>query len=82
MSQLAIFIDGGYIDLVSLSTKRVITDAAIVAGDGDFVPAARMASDEGVSIWLIHGRSHHNALWDIADERLRLTQDIINQVLR
>jgi uncharacterized LabA/DUF88 family protein len=69
------------IDLVRLSAKSSITHAAIVAGDSDFVPAIRIARDEGISTWLFHGQRIHNTLWNIADERIKVTQEIINQVL-
>ena len=54
------------IDLVRLSARQIISHAAIVAGDGDFVPAVKAAREEGVLIWLFHGCTRH------ADERRKL----------
>lgn len=65
------------IDLVSLSLKNKIAYAAIVTGDSDFVPAIKVARDEGVCIWLFHVERPHNDIWDIADERVELTQDTL-----
>jgi uncharacterized LabA/DUF88 family protein len=69
------------IDLVHASLKGRITHAAIVGGDSDFVPAIEMARNESISVWLFHGERTHNSLWDIADERIRLTRDFVNNVL-
>jgi uncharacterized LabA/DUF88 family protein len=70
------------IDLVHMSLKTRITHAAIVAGDSDFVPAIELARNEGISTWLFHGeRRHvHNQLWDMMDERVKLTPELINSV--
>ena len=43
------------LDLALLSGKNQITHVALVAGDGDFVPAVRVAKQEGVTVWLFHG---------------------------
>lgn len=61
-------------DLLQLSFKKLITHAALVTGDSDFVPAIRIAKDEGVQIWLYHGRSLRggSSLWQIADRRFLL----------
>ncbi len=67
------------IDLVYLSSKGKITHAAIIAGDGDFVPAIKVAKTEGISIWLFHGESKHSHLWQIADERRRIDDDLIEK---
>ena len=42
------------LDLALLSGKGQITHAALVAGDGDFVPAVQAAKREGVTVWLFH----------------------------
>lgn len=72
------------VDLVVLSAKRQITDAILVAGDSDFLPAVTCAKDEGVIIHLVHGTRHppHRELWDAADERTRLSAELISSVLR
>ncbi len=65
------------LNLVKLSAKGIIQHAALVAGDGDFVPAVRAAKEDGVNIWLFHGSSRHNALWETADERVELTEEFL-----
>lgn len=69
------------IDLVHLSAKGQITDVVLVAGDADYVPALGVAKSEGVSAWLLHGKRPHNELWNIADERIQITQDFLNRAL-
>lgn len=70
------------IDLVALSTKGRITDVVIVAGDSDFVPAIETAKKESVCIWLLHGAHPHNELWNLVDERIKLTQNFLDKVRR
>lgn len=72
-------------DLVLLSAKHLIGEAIIVAGDSDFLPAVRIARDEGVGIRLVHGggRQHpSNELWDTADERLTLTSEWLTHSIK
>ena len=68
------------VDLVRLSARDKISHAVIVAGDADFVPAVKVARDEGVSIWLFHGQRPHNELWEVADERRQITAEMIEKV--
>jgi len=70
------------VDLMRLAAKGQISDAVIVAGDSDFVPAIRAAKDEGVLIRLVHGPSPQRAISAIADERLRIDQLLIDRVRR
>ena len=72
------------VDLVLLAAKQRITHATIFAGDSDFLPAISVAKNEGVLITLCHGTTHppHDDLWKSADERIPLTQDVINSILR
>ncbi len=72
------------VDLVQLSTKRLITTAALVAGDSDFLPAVEIARDEGVVVHLYHGTTNqpHRELWDACDERTAISRDMIDQVRR
>jgi uncharacterized LabA/DUF88 family protein len=69
-------------DLVLLATKRLITHAAILICDADFIPAIKVAKDEGVLIRLYHsnviGKTHD--LWQCADERFAIDQDFIDRV--
>jgi uncharacterized LabA/DUF88 family protein len=70
------------IDLVQLATKHLITHAAILTADSDFVPAIMVAKNEGVVIRLYHsatiGRAHQ--LWQSADDRILINNAFINQV--
>jgi uncharacterized LabA/DUF88 family protein len=70
------------VDLVRLSAKSQITEAIIVAGDSDFLPAIDAAKDDGVLIRLIHGRTAHDALKLAADERVQLDQAFVNRIKR
>lgn len=72
------------VDLVLLAAKQRITHAAVFAGDSDFLPAISVAKNEGVLITLFHGSVHppHDDLWQAADERIPLSQDVINSMLR
>ena len=68
------------VDLVRLSTGGQISHAALVAGDSDFVPAVQAARNAGVSMWLFHGERYHNELWKLADERIRISPELIEKV--
>lgn len=70
------------VDLTLLSAGRQITDVILVAGDSDFIPAVVVAKNEGVVIWLYHGSKNppHRDLWDLADERVALTQELIDSI--
>lgn len=72
------------VDLVSLASKGQITDAAIVAGDSDFLPAIEVAKAEGIVIHLFHGIAArpHGDLYTIADERYPITTDFIDSMRR
>ena len=69
------------VDLALLASKHQITDAAIFAGDSDFLPAILAAKPEGVTIHLFHGQNPHRDLIQECDERTRITQAIIDSVL-
>lgn len=70
------------VDLALLSGKSQITHAALLAGDSDYIPAVLAAKAEGVLVWLYHGGSVHNDLWNEADERFRISADFISDILR
>ena len=72
------------VDLVLLSSKNRITHASIFAGDSDFLPAIEVAKSEGVLINLFHSEQYspHHSLWSIADERIVITEEIVNKLLR
>ncbi len=72
-------------DIVMLSAKRQVTEIVLVTGDSDFLPAVKIARDEGVVVRLAHGvgsNRPHNELWDTVDERLELTLDWFAGCLR
>ena len=68
------------VDLALLAAKRQIQTAILIAGDSDFIPAIRAAKDEGVAIVLVHGENRHHDLWQEADERFRIDQELIESV--
>ena len=72
------------LDLALLSSKHRITHAALVAGDGDFVPAVEIAKREGIIVHLFHGplETVSRELWLSADARIELTQDFMNRVAK
>jgi uncharacterized LabA/DUF88 family protein len=70
------------VDLVRLAAKGQITEAIIVAGDSDFLPAIQAAKDDGVLIRIFHGRSPHDAVLNSADESTRIDQAMIDLVRR
>lgn len=70
-------------DLVRLSASRQIQQAVIVAGDADFVPAVKIAKEEHVITKLVYyPRACAPALFSACDERVRLSQSLIDSVLR
>ncbi|MGQ9558712.1 MAG: NYN domain-containing protein [Desulfurispora sp.] len=80
------------VDMVMLASKQKITHAAIVTGDSDFLPAIIAAKQEGVIVKLFHSNYKnaieninlrpHRDLWEAADERYVISQDVINSILR
>lgn len=70
------------VDLVQLAAKHQITDAMIVAGDSDFLPAVEVAKQEGVVVHLYHGSRPHNELVDCCDERVRIDAELIEAIRR
>ena len=67
-------------DLVMHSTKHLITHAALLTGDSDFLPAIEIAQSEGVNITLFYEPNvkAHDELLDAVDNRIVLTNDLIN----
>ncbi len=70
------------VDMVQLAAKGHITEAVLLAGDSDFVPAVAVAKAEGVLVRLYHGSNCHNDLLREVDERTRIDQPFIDRVLR
>ena len=71
------------IDLVQLASKHLITYAALIAADNDFVPAVKVAKNEGVVVQLYHGKSfdRRQHLWQVCDDRIQMTNSWINQAV-
>ena len=69
------------VDLVLLAAKHQITDAMVVAGDSDFLPAVIVAKQEGVVVHLYHGARPHNELVDCCDEHTRIDKDFVAAIL-
>ncbi len=56
------------IDLVNLAASGKISDAVLLAGDSDFIPAVKVAKSHGVNIFLYHSadrREYHNFMDDL-----------------
>jgi len=75
------------VDLVRMSWDHQIEKAILVTGDSDFVPAIQAAKDAGVLTVLYYSRAHPkvSALDELlyaCDERIEITQDLIDQCLR
>ncbi len=69
------------VDLALLAAKRQISDAAIVAGDSDFLPAIEAAKAEGVVVHLFHGQTPHRDLVSHCDERTQITKEFVDSIL-
>ena len=67
-------------DLIQLATKHAIQEAVVLTGDADFVPALRAAKAEGVLIRLYHGIRPRDDLWREADERVQITDSLVDAV--
>lgn len=72
------------IDLIKLSVKQIITHAAILAGDSDFLPAIKAAKEEGIIIYLFYSEKFypHEELWKACDERFPITKEVIEGILK
>lgn len=73
------------IDIVELAATRMISDAILVAGDSDFVPAVLRVKSLGVNIKLFHSQrrdSYHDDLWSACDEREPLIKTLVEQLHR
>lgn len=68
------------VDLVQLAAKRQITDAALIAGDSDFLPAIEVAKAEGVVVHLFHGQAPRDDLRTCCDERTRIDSALIDAI--
>ena len=69
------------VDLIRSAWNKSIQRAAIIAGDGDFVPVVKDAKDAGVMVSLYYSKkSIARELHEICDERYVIDQLLINKV--
>lgn len=71
------------IDLVNLAATNKITDAILIAGDYDFVPAVKAIRSMGVVVTLYHSQmreSYHQQLWELYDERIPMTRFFVEMI--
>ncbi len=69
------------VDLVRLSSSSKIDKAILVSGDSDFVPAVRVAKDEGVIVELFYstGQNISDELFQVCDDRFVITKEMIDK---
>ncbi len=75
------------VDMAILAGKGRITHVALLSGDADLIPAVEAVKIEGVLVTLWHGGVHTNdaparELFEMADERREITQQLIQTILR
>lgn len=71
------------IDLVNFAALGKISDAVLVTGDYDFIPAVKVAKNHGVNIILYHSQltdCYHTSLWEVCDERIPITQAFVDSI--
>lgn len=71
------------IDMVQLAALGKISDAILVAGDSDFVPAIKVVKELAVNVILYHSalsNCYHRELWQICDDRIPIDSAIIDRV--
>ena len=75
------------VDMVLLASKAKITDAILISGDSDLIPAIEVVKSEGVVFTLWHGlfavkeTRPSRELHQMADERNELDESFINTIL-
>ena len=70
------------VDLVQLASRGQISEAVILAGDSDFIPAVTAAKAQGVLVRVYHGRAPHRALVQVADECQRIDSTFMSCIRR
>lgn len=75
------------VDMAILAGKGRVTHMALLSGDADLIPAVEAAKGEGVILTLWHGGlntgdSPARELFEMADERKEITQQLIQSILR
>lgn len=69
------------IDLTLHAARGTVDEIFIVAGDSDFIPAIIAAKSEGIVTYLVHGAHAHDDLLDEVDERIEVTEDLVNSAI-
>jgi len=71
-------------DLVLYSTKHLITHAALLAGDSDFLPAIEISQSEGVVVTLFYAQERsvgtHSELIKAVDRRIVINEKFLDQL--
>lgn len=71
------------IDLVTLSTKKLITKANLITGDSDLIPAIQIAKNEGIVVELFYvPQSTHTELLQTVDIATEINDDWLNKIKR
>lgn len=69
------------IDLVRLASKGAISDAIVVSGDADFVPAVEAAKADGVNVTCVTSKTGSRSLIRACDNHIEMTQAILKRWL-
>ncbi|MGH2359913.1 MAG: NYN domain-containing protein [bacterium] len=66
------------LDIATIVSTGKVDLVALVAGDGDLIPAVRKAKEEGALVRLVHGPrlTYDQDLWHEADERRELNAGV------
>jgi uncharacterized LabA/DUF88 family protein len=71
------------IDFVLLSVRKDISEAILLAGDGDFVPIVKVAKDAGVVVHLLHSHDQFSKdLWSECDSRAVVDKALLDTIKR
>lgn len=68
-------------DLILHSVKHTVDEVLLITGDSDFIPAIQAVKAEGIVTYLAYGGTVYQDLFDVADERIEITQDIVDGAL-
>ncbi len=72
------------IDIVKLTLKDRVRHIAIITGDADYVPAFKLARDEGVKIYLFHSpnkKQYSDELYLNSDERYPINMEFLKNLI-
>lgn len=70
------------VDLVLMAARGQTSEAVLVAGDSDFIPAIDEARRAGVRVRLFHGKSAHTELKVSVDSARRVNRKFLERVRR